>query len=62
MKYMMVTACLSVLALGACDTPDDAMSEGTYQAQTGFDPETANMSTCSDGAMREDCSFAPNGY
>lgn len=28
----------------------------------GVDPDTANMSMCSDGALREDCSFAPLGY
>lgn len=36
--------------------------EGTYRGQTGFDPATANMSMCSDGALREDCRNAPNGY
>ncbi len=28
----------------------------------GVDPETANMSLCSDGALREDCADAPLGY
>ena len=34
----------------------------TYQQATGFDPATANMTMCSDGALREDCSDAPEGY
>ncbi|SMC45303.1 hypothetical protein [Primorskyibacter flagellatus] len=28
----------------------------------GVDPGTANMTRCSDGALREDCSFAPLDY
>lgn len=28
----------------------------------GVDPATANMSMCSDGALREDCADAPLGY
>lgn len=42
--------------------PASRNSEGTYRGQTGFDPATANMSMCSDGALREDCSNAPMGY
>ena len=37
-------------------------NEPTYRQSTGFDPETANMSMCSDGKLREDCSYAPLGY
>lgn len=37
-------------------------SEGTYRGATGYDPATANMTMCSDGKLREDCSFAPLGY
>lgn len=60
MKSVLLTACLAMLALGGCD--DTGNTEGTYQGATGYDPSTANMSMCSDGAMREDCSDAPEGY
>ncbi|MDN5787983.1 hypothetical protein [Pseudorhodobacter sp.] len=34
----------------------------TAESIPGFDPGTANLEMCSDGAMREDCANAPNGY
>lgn len=37
-------------------------SEGTFRGATGADPALANLSMCSDGKLREDCSFAPLGY
>ena len=52
------------LALAGCvdDSAGHRTNMPTYQQQTGYDPATANMTMCSDGALREDCSFAPNGY
>lgn len=60
MKFTLAAACLAMLSLSAC--VDSGNTEGTYRGQTGFDPETANMSMCSDGALREDCRDAPLGY
>jgi len=34
----------------------------TYKQTYGGDPGTANMTKCSDGKLREDCSYAPKGY
>ena len=60
MKVTLLKACMAMFALGAC--ADSGNTEGTYRGQTGFDPDTANLEMCSDGAMREDCRNAPKGY
>lgn len=61
MRTMILGALLVLpMVLAGCD--DGPTNMPTYQQQTGFDPATANMSMCSDGALREDCSYAPNGY
>ncbi|WP_224814741.1 hypothetical protein [Hasllibacter sp. MH4015] len=43
------------------DNPD-AQAEGTFRGATGADPNTANLVTCSDGRMYEDCRNSPRGY
>ncbi|MDN5787982.1 hypothetical protein [Pseudorhodobacter sp.] len=60
MKIIAMGAMLALpLGLGGCV---EGNTEGTYRGQTGYDPDTANMSMCSDGALREDCRNAPAGY
>lgn len=38
------------------------MTTPTIERIPGASGEDANMSMCSDGALREDCADAPNGY
>lgn len=66
MTLKMIAALAAMTALAGCvdeqTSQSDLQARGTLQNTIGADPGTADMSMCSDGAMREDCSFAPNGY
>lgn len=65
MKKIILGVLLALpMTLAGCvdDSSDAPANMPTYQQATGFDPATANMTMCSDGALREDCSDAPEGY
>lgn len=65
LKALAMTLILAApIVLSGCDDDmsDVPVSTRPTAESMGVDPGTANMSMCSDGALREDCSFAPLGY
>lgn len=60
MTFILATS----MVLSGCDDDMSNVPPSTRPTagSMGVDPETANMSMCSDGALREGCSDVPEGF
>lgn len=60
-KSLLLLGALTLMA--ACDEPKSKAYDGPHGVGALVDnPDVESWPTCSDGAKRPDCSFAPEGY